>query len=99
MRRITFYTRKMKNGKPEAELVLGYTDGTYNYYKISETCWCAVHVFSGLAIPTSYGPTRRNAAEKAHAYTEVINRNITIVNDQSVIFQNMIQEAKQNEQL
>ena len=97
MKKLDFYTRKMENNKPCAILVSGYTDGVYNYYRPSgDGFWCAVHIFSGLAVPTSFKSTRRDAATAAHAYTDIINKNITAVNNQSLIFQNMIQEVKQN---
>lgn len=53
MKKLDFYTRKMENSAPRAVLVSGYTDGTYNYYRLDGGFWCAVHVFAGLAIPTS----------------------------------------------
>jgi hypothetical protein len=100
MKKLDFYTRKMENGKPKAVLVSGYTDGSYNYYRPSNRgFWCAVHPFSGLAVPLSFKSTRRDAATAAHAYTDIINKNITAVNNQSLIFQNMIQEVKQNEKI
>ena len=97
MKKIEFYTRLMKNGVAVAEKVTGYTDGSYNYYKQAYGTWCAVHPFSGLAIPTSYGETRKNAVAMAHAYTEVIARNITVVNHQALLFQEMIKEVEKNE--
>ena len=94
MKKLQFYTRYMIDGSAIALLVRGYTDGTYNYYKNDYGTWCAIHPLSGLAIPNSYGRTRKNAVTMAHNYTETINKNITIVNHQSMIFQNMIQEAQ-----
>jgi hypothetical protein len=51
MKKIEFYTMVMRDGKPRAESVKGYTDGTFYYYRNADCkTWHAVHPMVGLSV-------------------------------------------------
>ena len=63
MKKIEFYTR-IGNNKNGVELVNGYTDGKYNYYKKYNT-WYAIVPNCGLSF--EYGYTKKEIIEKAYS--------------------------------
>ena len=66
MKKCVFYSSMRKDGKNQAVLHSGYTDGVFYYYKNEKYCniWYAIHPASGLSIAQDY--TRKATAEKAH---------------------------------
>lgn len=66
MKKIEFYTMIMREGKPSAESVKGYTDGTFYYYRNAECkTWHAVHPMVGLSVAS--GDTLQGTVDSAYA--------------------------------
>ena len=67
MNKCSFYSLMYKNGKTAAVLHHGYSDGTFYYYNSGKKnpYWEVIHPLFGLSV--TYGYTRKEAAEKAHA--------------------------------
>ena len=65
MKKNDFFSLCVIDGKKQAVLQQGWTDGTYNYYKSQRGgTWYAVHPLYGLSVAT--GNTRSEAAIRAH---------------------------------
>ena len=65
MKKTEFYTMIMRDGKPSAESVKGYTDGTFWYYRNADCkTWHAVHPMVGLSV--ARGNTLHEAASRVY---------------------------------
>lgn len=77
MKKTEFYTMIMRDGKPRAESVKGYTDGTFWYYRDAECkVWFAVHPMVGLSV--ARGNTLHEAASRVYNpdHLKLINEEI-----------------------
>lgn len=95
MKKCQFYSMMRTDNGPAAVLHDGYTDGTYNYYKLNGAHWCAIHPANGLQLAYAY--TRKECAEKAHApgMAEKIAEATRRMQDAAQSFAEAVKKAKE----
>ena len=64
MKKTNFYVLRRRNAKISAELINGWSDGNFFYYRSDGRIWRAVHPGCGLAVCSGY--TRKEAVETAN---------------------------------
>lgn len=96
MTKTSFYSVMVKDGKKQAVLHHGYSDGTYYYYKSEFDEWHAIHPLNGLSVGKGY--TRKEAVKQAYlprVQEWFMKQPFEYLNKISAEFERLIQEAKQ----